>query len=124
MIRFLVVDTESWRASALLRSLWPAAQEVAHVRHPQQIASVNDQLTAAIVVMRDPLQLYLAAIRELKSRTSPPDVLAIFAGGSMPGDYALMAARARGADAILYHPHSEAELRQAVHSMVVSRLSP
>jgi len=123
MARILVVDTESWRVSALLQSLWPTAREVRHVNDPQQIASVADPLAAAVVVMRDSLQLYLSAIRDLKSRVEPPHVLAIFAAGALPADYALAAARVRGADAVLYSPHSDLELADAVLSMLLARSS-
>ena len=123
MARVLVVDTESWRVSALLQSLWPTVREVTYVNDPHQIASVTEPLAAAVVVMRDSLQLYLSAICDLKSRVRPPHVLAIFASGGLPAHYALTAARVRGADAVLYNPHSEVELTDAVLTILVARSS-
>jgi DNA-binding response OmpR family regulator len=118
MSRVLVLDTEAWRASALSGLPGLALPTVSHIDDPHQIDALTGPLAAAVIVMRDPLQIYLSAVRQLKSRRDPPPVLAIFASGELAADYALMAALAEGADAVLYCPHSEIELVAAVQAML------
>lgn len=107
-----------------MRRLWPTVREVRHVSDPQLSAGVTDPFEVAVIVMRDPLKLYLSAIEDMKDRNGRVQVLAIFASGGLPADYALMAARARGADAILYHPHGEDELVDAVLTLLANRSTP
>lgn len=124
MARILLLDTEAWRGGALLRRLWPTVRDVHHISDPQLIAGAMDSFEVAVVVMRDPLQPYLSAIGYMKALSGKVQVLAIFAGGELPADYSLMAARVRGADAVLYHPHSEDELVNAVLDLLGDRSIP
>lgn len=124
MARILLLDTEAWRRSVLLRRLWPTVRDVHHISDPQLIAGATDSFEVAVIVIRDPLQLYLQAIGYLKALSGKVQVLAIFAGGNLPAEYSLLAARVRGADAVLYHPHSEDELANAVLTLLGNQSIP
>lgn len=87
----LLLDTEAWRGSALLRRLWPTVRDVHHISDPQLIVDAMDPFEVAVVVMRDPLQPYLSAIGYMKALSGKVQVLAIFAGGELPAHYSLMA---------------------------------
>jgi hypothetical protein len=56
---------------------------------------VGEPFAVVVVAVRDPLTSYLELIRALKLHVNEPTVLAVFSGGELPADLALVAAQIR-----------------------------
>ncbi|SPP93069.1 protein of unknown function [Bradyrhizobium vignae] len=92
-----------------------AGHDVHHARDSTELSDFSDvKLGVALIAVRDPLMTYLELMRSLKLGHENIVVLAVFGGGQLPADYALVAAQVYGADGIIYQPHSVAELLNAL----------
>lgn len=118
MARILVLDTDDRRSQLLHASLPANAHHVQHASDPLHVLDLAGTIALAVVVLHDPIRLYLDAIRALRANPGRPQLLAIFGDATVPADYALMAAQAYGADEILYQPHGDTELVGTVRRML------
>lgn len=118
MARILVLDTDDRRLRLLHASLFAPGHHVQHASDSLDVLHLTSTIALAVVVVRDPLRLYLDAIRALRANPGGPQLLAVYGGGTVPADYALMAAQACGANEILYQPHSDNELVGTVRRML------
>ena len=113
MARILVLDTKKKRTEVLQKSLRGAHE----LQRASELPALAQQVAAAVVVMREPLEVYLNAIRCIKAWPRSAKVLAVFDTGNLPADYTLTAAQAYGADAVLYQPCTDAELIACILSL-------
>jgi hypothetical protein len=113
MARILVLDSEKKRTEVLEASF----NGTHELQRASELPTLAQHIAVAIIVMREPIQVYLNAIRSVKIWPESPKVLAVFGSGNLPADYTLMAAQAYGADAVLYPPHSDTEFIDCILSL-------